>query len=138
MKPTEIMISDWVYNKNIDKYIQVYPMMMSQMFRQTPDARTEDYNIFPIPLVKEDLVKNNFEVYDQGGGMFDVWTGYGEDNGDDIEISFYEDGRIFVKIDAPSQGVYFTSLNVKYFHQLQHILRECGYEKELILVDKVL
>lgn len=38
MKTTELMIGDWVYNKNIDKPMQVYPMMFSQMFRRTPDA----------------------------------------------------------------------------------------------------
>lgn len=138
MKPYELMIDDWVYNKNIDKYMQVYPMMMSQMFRQTPDATTEEYNIFPIPLEKEQLVVNGFEIFDQGGGRFDVWTGFGNDNEDDIEVTFYEDGTIFVKIDAPVKGVYFTSNNVKYFHQLQHILRECGYEKQLKLVENVL
>lgn len=46
MKANEMMIGDWVFNKNINKPMQVYPMMFSQMFRQSPDATTEDYNIF--------------------------------------------------------------------------------------------
>lgn len=138
MKPYELMIDDWVYNKNIDKYIQVYPMMISQMFRQTPDATTEEYNIFPIPLEKEQLEANGFEVFDQGGGWYDVWTGYGKDNEDDIEVEFRDDGRIYVKINAPGQGYYFTTWKIRYVHQLQHILRECGYEKQLKLVEKVL
>lgn len=57
MKANELMIEDWVYNKNIDKPMQVYPMMFSQMFRRTPNATTEDYNIFPIPLTPEILEK---------------------------------------------------------------------------------
>jgi hypothetical protein len=60
MKANELMIEDWVYNKNIDKPMQVYPMMFSQMFRRTPNATTEDYNIFPIPLTPEILEKNGF------------------------------------------------------------------------------
>ena len=131
MKSNELMIGDWVYNKNIDKPIQVYPTMFSQLFRENPTAATENYNIFPIPLTKEDLVKNSFEVQDQGGGRFDVWTGFGKDNQYDVEVTFYEDDDIYVKIDGP--GAYFTSWHVKYFHQLQHLLCECGYERKLVL-----
>ena len=42
MRAYELMVENWVYNKNIDKPMQVYPMMFSQMFRQTPDATTEE------------------------------------------------------------------------------------------------
>ena len=108
MKANELMIGDWVYNKNIGEPMQVYPMMFSQMFRSNPNAVTEDFNIFPVPLTKEFLIGNGFEVQDQGGGWFDVWTGYGKDNADDIEVEFREDGSIYVKIDASFQGYYFT------------------------------
>ena len=72
-----------------------------------------------------------FQIQDQGGGWYDVWTGYGEDNEDDIEIEFRDDGRIHVTIDAPGKGYYFTTWNIHYVHQLQHILRECSFEREL-------
>jgi hypothetical protein len=58
MKANELMIDDWVYNKNINEPMQVYSMMFSQMFRTRPDATTEDYNIFSIPLTAEILEKN--------------------------------------------------------------------------------
>ena len=131
MKANELMIGDWVYNKNTGEPMQVYPMMLSQMFRSNPNAVTEDFNIFPVPLTKEFLIGNGFEVQDQGGGWFDVWTGYGKDNADDIEVEFRKDGSIYVKIDASNQGYYFTSWNIHYVHQLQHILKECGFKKEL-------
>lgn len=134
MRAFDLMVGDWVYNKNTDSYIQVYPMMISQMFRQTPDAQAEDYNIFPIPLTKEILIQTGFEIQDQGGGWFDVWTGFGEDNEKDIEVEFRDDGRIYVKIDG--YGDYFTSSNIKYVHQLQHILNLLEINIKIILEEK--
>ena len=128
------MIGDWVHNSYTNENYQVWPQFFSQIYHQDKEMQRdlEDFNIFPVPLTKEILVKNGFEIQDQGGGRFDVWTGYGEDNEDDIEFEFMDDS-IYVKIDAPVHGYYYTSWKIKYVHQLQHILRECGCEKEIEL-----
>ena len=47
MEAKDLMIGDWVYNKNIDNPMQIYPTIFPQMFRRKPNASTEDYNIFP-------------------------------------------------------------------------------------------
>ena len=133
MKANELMIDDWVYNKNIDKPMQVYPMMLPQMFRRTPDATTEDYNFFPVPLTTEILEKNGFEVQDQGGGRKYLWTGFGIDCEGDIEVEFQDNIPIHLKIDGAFKGEYYTSSNITYIHQLQHALRLCGIEKEIVI-----
>lgn len=125
MKANELMIDDWVYNKNIDKPMQVYPMMISQMFRQTPDATTEDYNIFPIPLTKEILEKNGFKYKEKELGLYGVTTApHYVRNGVPFEV--FCDGNPF--------AIWFRDpVNIKYVHQLQHALRLCGIKKELEL-----
>lgn len=112
------MIGDWVYNKNIDKPMQVYPMMFSQMFRQTPDATTEDYNIFPIPITPEILKKNGFrlDTYSEEFMSGKWWT-----------------RNDFVIHESMNDSVGRNNFSYKYVHQLQHALRLCGIEKEIEL-----
>jgi hypothetical protein len=116
------MIGDWVYNKDIDKPMQVYRIIISQMFRQTPNATTEDYNIFPIPLTQEILEKNGFKEYN-GLYRLDIAEG------------------VFVNVDFESKEPFVSIHNTcyratpicKYVHQLQHVLRLCGINHEIIL-----
>ena len=132
MKANELMIGDWIYNKNIDKPMQVYPMMFSQMFRQRPDATTEDYNIFPIPLTPEILKKNGF-VNKKGrfmqSGNFDnppliMWHLV------DDKILGHPKSQLEIHHGYKSIHVSFVC---DYVHELQHALRLCGIEKEIVL-----
>ena len=121
MNAQDLMIGDWVYNKYIDKPMQVYPMMFSQMFRSHPDATTEDYNIFPIPLTPEILKKNGWkqdfdEVY--------VWK-----DGAAHYISIDLDGKTRIYVAT----LYIFGMALGYVHELQHALRLCGIEKEIEL-----
>lgn len=121
MKANELMIDDWVYNKNIDKPMQVYPMMFSQMFRQTPDATTEDYNIFPIPLTQEILENNGFVF------MTGLWYLRTKER-KPIQIVFKDNNVITLSINATP-----VPIGLKYVHQLQHALRLYGIKKEIEL-----
>lgn len=122
MKANEMMIGDWLFNKNINKPMQVYPMMFSQMFRQSPDATTEDYNIFPIPLTDEILRNNGFEYFHKNYASIsrehpfmlrmDKWP---DENGLDAVWTIFE------------------IIEIRYVHQLQHALRLCGIYKEIVL-----
>lgn len=85
----------------------------------------------PIPLTKEILEKNGFEVQDQGGGRSDVWIGFGIDCEGDIEVEFQHNIPTHLKIDGVFKGEYYISTNIKYVHELQHALRLCGVEKEV-------
>ena len=122
MKANELMIDDWVYNKNIDKPIQVYPVMFSQMFRQRPDATTEDYNIFPIPLTTEILEKNGWLSRMNGTGEFYLK----EPLVDDAIVTKTIIG--FQMNHGP-----FNGLPIHYVHELQHALHICGIEHNIKL-----
>ena len=125
MKTNELMIGDWVYNKNIDKPMQIYPTIFSQMFRSNPNATTEDYNIFPIPLTPEILEKNGFKYKEGETGMYGVT----------ITPHYICDGIPFeVFCDGEPFAIWFKEpVNIKYVHQLQHTLRLCGLEIEIQL-----
>jgi hypothetical protein len=135
------MIEDWVYNKNIDKPMQVYPMMFSQMFRRTPNATTEDYNIFPIPLTPEILEKNGFEK-----SYFSILTADGykklpqykykntaqvQDICRNLITISYSDleGDVYDIQCGMGSHIY----DLKYVHQFQHALRLCGINKTIEL-----
>ena len=87
----------------------------------------------PVPLSKEFLVKNNFEIQDQGGERADVWTGFSHDCEGDIEIEFQNDEPTRLKIDGVFKGEYYRSINIKFVHQFQHALRNCGINKTITL-----
>lgn len=134
MRANELMIGDWVYNKNIDKPMQIYPTIFPQMFRSTPNATTEDYNIFPVPLTPEILEKNGFEVRDRY-----IWER--KDNyccvklniAPKIEIDgeiLDEHPPILLEVDG---ATFNLNIIVDYVHELQHALRLCGIEKEIEL-----
>ena len=121
MKANDLMIDDWVYNKNIDKPMQIYPTIFSQMFRSNPNATTEDYNIFPIPLTPEILEKNGFVFL---SGLWYLITKERKP----IHIVFKDNNVITLSINATP-----VPIGLKYIHQLQHALRLYGIEKEIIL-----
>ena len=120
MKANELMIGDWVFNKNVNKPMQVYPMMFSQMFHQRPDATTEDYNIFPIPITPEILEANGFTR----SKVFVEWK-YEDDNTYILWKPFP-----WIKIEMEDHTVMFPC---EYVHELQHALRLCGIDKDIII-----
>jgi hypothetical protein len=127
MKANEIMIDDWVYNKGIDKPMQVYPTMLAQMFGRTPDAETEDYNIFPIPLTSEILAKNGFEheVTEEDSDNFDGAQG-------DLCYVFNKTPEGYMSCVDVTHSFTITG-RIRYVHELQHILRLRGIEKEIVI-----
>ena len=133
MKANELMIEDWVYNKNIDKPMQVYPMMFSQMFRRTPNATTEDYNIFPIPLTPEILEKNGFTKSTPPPGIHARC--YELDNKKHkyhLTIADYNKyKRLLLNVDSKDSECF--NIKCDYVHKFQHALRLCGIDKTIEL-----
>ena len=109
------MIGNWVYNKNIGKNMQVYPMMFSQMFRQNPDATTEDYNIFPVLLMPEILEKNGWI---EASGYW-VLKGYSTRLG-------WRNGEMVIGYAALPE-------KILYVHELQNLMKAVKIEKEMVL-----
>ena len=99
-----------------------------------PCAQTNLHDIWfvtgfePIPLTKEILEKNADSHLDER--LYDIYCFYSEE--DDhyrlVEVT-YRFGRIEWTINGNEYGI----TEIKYVHELQHALRLCRIEKEIVL-----
>lgn len=154
MKASDICVGDWlnIYNFPNDnpKQDDLYPAKVNAVFIFEPFKEPDVADVelvfknkeggsaiasrpldtcLPIKLTEDILVKNGFEKNH-------------DDEAPAEECYFY---RLFAKpcgwfdIDAfgleEELGAEFTyhDININYVHQLQHLLRLCGIEKELII-----
>lgn len=131
MKSNELMIGNWLFNKNINKAMQVYPMMFSQMFRRTPEATTEDYGFYPIPLDARQLEKNGFrKTGPDGAPHLQSYVLAGDY--EDVYAEEINDGTWKIDVDCTEFDLPRQTAMVSYLHQLQNWFRLCGIEKEII------
>ena len=133
MRVTELMIGDWVNVNGIN--LKVGAIHADEIGVFDPDYKiywcSDDGldRVDPIPLTEGILARNGFEkCYDDEAPV--------------EECYFF---RLFNKqcgwfdIDAfgleEELGAEFTyhDININYVHQLQHLLRLCGIEKELTI-----
>lgn len=116
MKVEDLMIGDWYWWEAEGKK---YPM---QVTKDTFRLSDEDISNFqPIPLTPEILEKNGL-------------------TNDPYGCHFKEDEYMALEISVEEEGVYWTIsyneysiLKLKYVHQLQHALKLCGIDKEIII-----
>ena len=114
MKPTELMIGDWVRFKGSDLAHQVYAIAGKSI-------KVDKGNWFaastfePIPLTAEILERNGIRYQ---YGM--PWYQGGADGVFEFRYRSDDDST---EVRKP----------VRYVHQLQHILKDCGIEKEVEL-----
>ena len=137
MEPNELMIGDWIRIDEPDKYAGATGQIQSLMYHREGDAAY--FHVFiqgkfgfvlrdvcsddirPITLTPEILEKNGFEEYD-GLYRLDITEG------------------TFVNVDFKSKEPFVSIHNTcyratpicRYLHQLQHALRLCGIEKEIV------
>jgi hypothetical protein len=113
----EIMVGDWVY-------ITDYPMK-KEAKQVKPEHLLRSLVTFePIPLTPEILKKNGFETHPSNLRMFLAH--------DDYRLCYYLNSSnhftSFNNIDGSL--VQKVIVNV---HELQHVLKICGIDKEIIL-----
>jgi hypothetical protein len=134
MKINELMIGDWVYNKHHKKNIQIQPYDFfvhghgNNGTFAVSSTIVSGRDLVPIELTEDILVKNGFEKSTRVG-TYELNTDYYE-----IEVWDYSDGLWVVKV----QYIEFSSLpysqaTITHVHALQHLLRLCGVEKELVI-----
>lgn len=120
LKATDLMVGDWLMFNG--KPCQVKGLHNDDTVTLT-GYRSMYYLIDaePIPLTPEILEKNGL-VSDFLGGYFD------------------EDEQMMLEISSTEEGVYWTInyheydiLKLKYVHELQHALRLCKIEKEIVI-----
>jgi len=139
MNITDLMIGDWVFCyhplSSVKARHQVTPEILDLMYRMSVGRLAEDnptYRIIePIPLTPEILMQNNFEP--RGDNCFTYTYSYGW---------FIQTIRCYVKVKNCllyidygdirdfRQGV---KLEIKHVHELQHALKLCGIDKEIVL-----
>jgi hypothetical protein len=131
MKASDLMVGDWVsycgfYNKVI--YIG---QKVSMYNGKGTEFTTDPEHIRPIPLTEEILVKNGFEkrIYTSPSNNEDYryyqWNPTPEypDEG----VWLWPDG------DSYTYNSRISDIKINSVHQLQHLLRLCGIEKEIEL-----
>ena len=126
MKAEDLMIGDWVnlYGRPIKINIDDLGVIERDEIYDKYDKGT---NCKPIELTEDILEKNGFGFLDTSNNEIkSVWTGWWILDG--LELG------CFCNLKFP---VYFniSDVNVKanYVHELQHALKLCGIEKEIVL-----
>lgn len=124
MKAEELMAGDWVCLEDDPTPRQVDFIRSGEVGLYWNKIVTPPY-IKPIPLTHEILEKNGFEVDEKDEKMLkwrwsviDDCISYDKSTGK-VRI-FYPSGLVFVKI-------------LEFVHELQHALKLCGIEKEIVL-----
>jgi len=128
MKANELMLGDWVYGLYPDgsRYkppfrisaVDTYPSNRSPRIVTAGGYGFQEEDLAPIPLTPEILEKNGFVNNDLP--FINGWEQYG--------LFLYPAGEGY-RINC-GQNV---SMVIDTVHQLQHALKLCGIEKEIVL-----
>lgn len=120
MKANELMIGDWVKHSITGQIGKVYRICGNEYIAFI-DGDTQSELVEPIPLTPEILEKNGLA-------------------NDPYGCHFKEDGDMALEISVEEEGIYWTInyneysiLKLKYVHQLQHALKLCGIDKEIVV-----
>jgi hypothetical protein len=143
MKASELMVGDWVYA--IDDNGEKHPCRANNLEYDYTNKRGDfcvdfygtgyeaewpdvTFNVEPIPITPEILEKNGFvqNPRSKSRRSHQICT-------DSVYISWWR-GRLNI-LFKPFIGHSTNHVNVdgKYVHELQHALRICGIEKEIVL-----
>jgi hypothetical protein len=125
MKANEnLMVGDWVKFKGSDLYHQV-KVVSNKSIKFDNQKWFAKSSAESIPLIPEILEKNGFEYKAGEFGMYGIAT-VPHYVRNDVPFEIFCDGEPF--------AIWFKEpINIKYVHQLQHALRLCGIEKEIVL-----
>lgn len=122
MKVEDLMIGDWVYIKDYPMTAQLMQVKKEHFVRSLVEFE-------PIPLTPEILEKNDI-LYEKQSFYYVI-----EDD-KDLECTYYiqqvlqGDWTVGVDIGAYDCSVF---ARIKYVHELQHALKLCGIDKEIIV-----
>lgn len=124
MKVKDLMIGDWIHNNYTNENYQVWPAFFTQAtnFGKRLDATFEDVNIEPIPLTPSILEKNGW-----------VENLYSDESYVNEELECLP---LVVGVDGNKWWWHVGAelvIPINYVHELQHALRLCGIEKEIVL-----
>lgn len=131
MNAKELMIGDWVFTRgNIEQVTSIYDGYICTEHYED----SHDYYFEPIPLTPEILEKNGFVETDAVvvGARKMIW----ESEGGRTEITIWMDDTMQMDIRKNiyyEDEVWYTLPFACTVHELQHALRLCGIDKEIVL-----
>lgn len=137
LKISDLSVGDWVEWKVYDEF---YDMQVSAV----TDTRIYGLHdgieyciqlpqIYPIPITAEILEANGFEKH--CGGIFRYeWMWQGESSG--ITLCSFDEELWFVDLFFKEGKDIMCNIPTFSVHQLQHILRLTGIDKEIIMPKK--
>lgn len=129
-----LMIGDWVYLCTPNKMIpcQITALDETTIWQEYYKEIFKSKNYKPIPLTAEILEKNGFkctEVYEKYEWIERhnaIWVIMGDSN-DGLKLNV-------IHIDGWQRRIPLCYHNIIFYvHQLQHALRLCGIEKEIVI-----
>lgn len=135
MKAKELMQFDWVCLEDDPTPRQVDFIRTGEVGLYYNRIATPP-NIKPIPLTPEILEKNGFKLKEKGVLYTEYVSG---DEHSIIEFGFYKESIHDIDTVLNCELGFVGGLDrihhchVKYVHELQHALRLCGIEKEIVL-----
>lgn len=130
LKISDLSVGDWVMC-NEDKYRVMGITMFHELdlLKSSESFRTSIDNIEPIPITAEVLEKNGWRNIEK--------EVLGDDYVYDGEKRVWDDGNCRIDICEAKQGVFWYSWGNEYYmwrleyvHQLQHLIRLAGVDKE--------
>lgn len=130
MKANELMLGDWVaFRKDFPDRVNAIAIG-GHAVNLEHDGWQQMSSIQPIPITPEILEKNGFDfLYSSVPGgtsqeqrmrKVDTYKWQG------LVVNYYHETNDFQMID-------FRGVRLDYVHQLQHALRLCGIEKDIVL-----
>lgn len=134
MKAKELMLGDWVYNTYHKKNIKITPYdffthghLNGHQYIMGLGTPCLGRDLEPIPLTPEILEKNGFKYNDEEVYDDCIWSD------GNIMLRLEYGFRIVVTNDFDDESTNRTPFVLRYVHQLQHALRLCGIDKEIVV-----
>lgn len=132
MEAKDLMIGDWVYDIILKGNTRVEILSPSGIKGDFHENVWHENDFEPIPLTPEILEQNGFIVKRPESAKRTYWR----DRAGQI-VGHKNRGLMYMEIDGnPVKFGYFLphfSGHVQFVHELQHALRLCGIDREIIL-----
>lgn len=150
MDINKLMIGDWVYNTHHKKNIKITPYdffthghLNGHQYIMGPGTPCLGRDLEPIPLTPEILEKNGFDINGIPEDMVPVedrdWSddtyvwSKPETPDESMQVSVYMDDPYNFFIEIICLYCHVDGIHVKFVHELQHALRLCGIDKEIVI-----
>ena len=131
MKVNDLMVGDLVIYGGLYTKVIYIGQKISLYDGKGTEFTIDPCHIEPIPLTEEILVKNGFVYREEEETCATQAFHHWQLNGHWFALNYTQYFRKEKKDDMPRFDIAGIAFN--YVHQLQHLLRLCGIEKELII-----